>query len=216
MPTVKETFDLMSTRFKAANAAGVNKTIQYDITGDGGGTLHAVIKDGTGFLIDYTEQRMGVTRTLPMGSATAVWNDNYTGDAYVMANQAVFRWDSPATPPMTYRWRSREFYMPAPVSLGACQISSSPTINLNAPPPVLADPPIATEPLPPGINALFRLYAGPKGGNVLVHEQWLTQPRSIFRLPSGRKAFNWQFEIVSRISIYSVELASTMRELQKT
>jgi len=47
MPTVKETFDLMSTRFKAANAAGVNKAIQYDITGDGGGTWHAVIKDGT-------------------------------------------------------------------------------------------------------------------------------------------------------------------------
>ena len=47
MPTVKETIELMSTRFKAANAAGVNKTIQYDITGDGGGTWHAVIKDGT-------------------------------------------------------------------------------------------------------------------------------------------------------------------------
>ena len=47
MPTVKETFDLMPTKFKAANAAGVNKTIQYDISGDGGGTWHAVIKDGT-------------------------------------------------------------------------------------------------------------------------------------------------------------------------
>jgi putative sterol carrier protein len=46
MPTVKETFDLMPTKFKAANAAGVNKTIQYDISGDGGGTWHAVIKDG--------------------------------------------------------------------------------------------------------------------------------------------------------------------------
>ncbi len=47
MPTVKETFDLMPTKFKAANAAGVNKTIQYDISGDGGGTWHAAIKDGT-------------------------------------------------------------------------------------------------------------------------------------------------------------------------
>ena len=47
MPTVKETFDLMPTKFKAASAAGVNKTIQYDIGGDGGGTWHAVIKDGT-------------------------------------------------------------------------------------------------------------------------------------------------------------------------
>ena len=46
MPTVKETFDLMPTKFKAASAAGVNKTIQYDITGDQGGTWSAVIKDG--------------------------------------------------------------------------------------------------------------------------------------------------------------------------
>ena len=46
MPTVKETFDLMPSKFKAANAAGVNKTIQYEISGDGGGTWHAVIKDG--------------------------------------------------------------------------------------------------------------------------------------------------------------------------
>ena len=47
MPTVKETFDLMPSKFKAANAAGVNKTIQYEISGDDGGTWHAVIKDGT-------------------------------------------------------------------------------------------------------------------------------------------------------------------------
>ena len=47
MPTVKETFDLMPSKFKASSAAGINKTIQYDISGDGGGTWHAVIKDGT-------------------------------------------------------------------------------------------------------------------------------------------------------------------------
>ena len=46
MPTVRETFDAMSSKFKPANAAGVNKTIQYEISGDGGGTWHAVIKDG--------------------------------------------------------------------------------------------------------------------------------------------------------------------------
>jgi putative sterol carrier protein len=47
MPTVKETFDAMAGRFQASKAAGVNATIQYDITGDQGGTWHAVIKDGT-------------------------------------------------------------------------------------------------------------------------------------------------------------------------
>ena len=47
MPTVKETFDQMASRFKADRAAGTNAVVQYDIGGDGGGTWHAVIKDGT-------------------------------------------------------------------------------------------------------------------------------------------------------------------------
>jgi putative sterol carrier protein len=47
MPTVPETFDAMSGRFRADKAGGTNATIQYDISGDGGGTWNAVIKDGT-------------------------------------------------------------------------------------------------------------------------------------------------------------------------
>jgi len=46
MPTVKETFDAMAGRFQPSKAAGVNATIQYDITGDQGGTWNAVVKDG--------------------------------------------------------------------------------------------------------------------------------------------------------------------------
>jgi len=47
MPTVKDVFDGMASRLRADKATGVNATIQYDITGDQGGTWHAVIKDGT-------------------------------------------------------------------------------------------------------------------------------------------------------------------------
>ena len=47
MPTVKETFDAMASKFQPSKAAGINKTIQYDISGDQGGTWHAVIKDGS-------------------------------------------------------------------------------------------------------------------------------------------------------------------------
>src|SRR5262245_35607815 len=47
MATVKETFDAMAGRFRPEKAAGVNATIQYDISGDQGGTWHAVIKDAT-------------------------------------------------------------------------------------------------------------------------------------------------------------------------
>ena len=45
MATVKETFDAMAGRFRADKAAGTSAVIQYDISGDGGGTWHAVIKD---------------------------------------------------------------------------------------------------------------------------------------------------------------------------
>ncbi|PYM41965.1 MAG: SCP-2 family sterol carrier protein [Candidatus Rokuibacteriota bacterium] len=47
MRTVKETFDARSGRFRADKAAGTSAVIQYDVSGDGGGTWHAVIKDGT-------------------------------------------------------------------------------------------------------------------------------------------------------------------------
>ena len=46
MPTVKETFDLMESRFRPDKAAGTNATIQYEISGDGGGTWNAVINNG--------------------------------------------------------------------------------------------------------------------------------------------------------------------------
>jgi putative sterol carrier protein len=46
MATVKETFEAMATRFRADKAAGTSATVQYDVSGDGGGTWHAVIKDG--------------------------------------------------------------------------------------------------------------------------------------------------------------------------
>jgi putative sterol carrier protein len=36
----------MSGRFRPDKAAGTNATIQYDVSGEGGGTWHAVIKDG--------------------------------------------------------------------------------------------------------------------------------------------------------------------------
>lgn len=46
MPTVKETFDMMASRFKPEKAAGVSAVIQYEITGEGGGTWNATIKEG--------------------------------------------------------------------------------------------------------------------------------------------------------------------------
>ena len=38
MPTVKETFEAMAGRFRADKSSGTNAVIQYDVSGDGGGT----------------------------------------------------------------------------------------------------------------------------------------------------------------------------------
>jgi putative sterol carrier protein len=47
MATVRESFEAMPGRFRADKAAGTSAVIQYDVTGEGGGTWSAVIKDGT-------------------------------------------------------------------------------------------------------------------------------------------------------------------------
>jgi hypothetical protein len=45
-------------------------------------------------------------------------------------------------------------------------------------------------------------------------ERDIEKPTDIFRLPSGFRAFDWQIELIGRVRIDSVELASTMKELQ--
>ena len=44
---IKAIFDAMPTQINADAAKGMNSVIQFNLTGDGGGTYHVVIKDGT-------------------------------------------------------------------------------------------------------------------------------------------------------------------------
>ena len=162
-----------------------------------------------------TGRRIGFVDLNTFDNAVSIWNDEYTGDAYIMAEGKVYLWDSPTAPPLTYRWRSRQFFTPAPVSLGACQITLDEAIYDTAPPP---PPPLdngdPTLSLPSGINAQFRLYAGPK--RQLITTKNLTKQQEIFRLPNGFKAFEYEAEIVSRVRCASIQLATTLQELKRT
>lgn len=176
----------------------------------------AINGTGVGFLIDYSEARLGFEKLSTLNGAVSIWNDEYSGDAYIMGgDKKVYLWDSPNAGSMVFRWRSKQFYNAAPISLGACQISADPSITtaIASPPPAALDNGDAALVLPNGVNAQFRLYAGPDGQH-LVHTRNLRDAREIFRLPSGFKAFDWQCEIVSRVPIHSIELATTMRELK--
>lgn len=83
MPTVKETFEQMPSKFRADKAAGVNATIQYDITGDQGGTWHAVIKDGTCTVMSGAAASPSLTLTM----ASQDWLDMVGGK---LAGQMAF------------------------------------------------------------------------------------------------------------------------------
>jgi hypothetical protein len=198
--------------YKAASVIACRHRAQY----------LALNSPGAGFIIDYTEERMGITKIASAAGGMAfisVWNDAYVGDSYMCDTSGkIWRWDDVTTPSLNYQWRSKQFYLPAPVSLGACQISLDSSIGDPGPVPAADEPesPMATglPVLPGGVRALFRLFAGPEGKTMTL-EKYLTQPREIFRLPSGRKSFCWQFEIVANVPVHSVELASTMRELKK-
>ncbi len=174
----------------------------------------AINGTGEGFIIDYTEQRMGITHITPVNGVVSVWNDDYTGDAYMVGNSRVYLWDSPDTPSLIYRWRSKEFYMEKPASLGACHISLDPSVTVPAAAAArMPEQRVGAPVLPAGVNAIFNLYAGPNSEH-LICSKTLTAARSIFRVTGGFKAFNWQFEVIARVPVHSVELASTMRELQ--
>ena len=75
MPTVKETFDQMPSKFRADKAAGVNAIIQYEISGDQGGTWHAIIKDGT----CTVNSGLGTNPNLTLTMASQDWLDMIGG-----------------------------------------------------------------------------------------------------------------------------------------
>ena len=170
----------------------------------------AINGSGGGFLIDYTDQRLGVVHLSTFLGADCIWNDEYTGDAYIISGKKVYLWDDPAGDPMVWRWRSKDFYLPQPANFGAAQVSADNTIADALPPlsmPLDTGDPLLV--LPPGVNAVFNAYLH----NKLVHTENLSEPRSIFRLPSGFKGFDWSFEVISRVKIFSIEVAPTPQEL---
>ena len=75
MPTVKESFEAMPGRFRADKASGTNATIQYDVAGDGGGTWHAVIKDGA----CTVNQGAATTPNLTLQVSAQDWLDMLSG-----------------------------------------------------------------------------------------------------------------------------------------
>jgi hypothetical protein len=167
---------------------------------------------GRGFIINATEARLGFEDLSTLQGVGCIWNDEETGEVLLMADKKVYVWDSTTTPKQTYRWKSKIFSTPVPVSLGAVQIDVDPKILI---PPPAAKPPLDNGEifLPSGVNAVFNYYAGPD--LTLIMTRNLMRPQEIFRLPKGFKTFDHQVEIISRVPLTSIQLSTTLTELKK-
>lgn len=195
--------DQWVNEFKAAQIMGCRHKSQY---------IGMIQNNEGGWALDFAEKRRGVTKLLSFLGATMIWNDEYTGDTYVMAGATVYQWDWQASEvnKMIYVWRSKRLFYMFPNNYGACQVSLHPDVEI---PPSGPAPPLdygSENLLPADVNAQITIRAFP-----YTYGRNLTKRNEIFRLPSGFLSFDWQVEIISRVPIYSVELASTMRELRK-
>jgi hypothetical protein len=144
-----------------------------------------------------------------------IWNDEVWGDTFLCADKKIYMWDSPTAKHLPYRWRSKKFFSPMPISLGAVQITCSHTVE-NPQDPDQINPPLdngdTSLDLPPGVNAVFNYYAGPDFALIMSHN--ITNQQELFRLPKGFRAFDHQLEIISLSNIYSVQVATTYAELR--
>ena len=68
--SVKEYFDTLPSRFVASAAKGVDAVFQFELSGDGGGTYHVVVKDGSMSVNEGAAEKP--TATLVMGAENYV------------------------------------------------------------------------------------------------------------------------------------------------
>ena len=76
---VKDVFAKMPDVFSPSRAQGVNAVFQFEITGEGGGSWHVVVKDGTCRVSEGSHEEPSVTLTLSDENWLAMINRELNG-----------------------------------------------------------------------------------------------------------------------------------------
>jgi len=162
-----------------------------------------------GVLIDPTDKRVAFTHLSSSGVTVSLFNDQWSGDVFIIRNNIVY-WIDPAdlTPDITpYLWRSKIFQLQAKGNFGAMKVyfeavstspALNPTPNTNLIQTLAADQ-----------YALVRVYAD--GTHIYTRE--LRTSGELWRLPGGFKADFYQFEVEGRVRVMSLQAASSPKEL---
>jgi len=77
--TVQEVFDKVSERFNPAAAKGLDAVCQFNITGEGGGKWHAIVKGGACQIQEGEAEKPSVTLTMPADVWLGMVNKQVSG-----------------------------------------------------------------------------------------------------------------------------------------
>lgn len=154
------------------------------------------------FYIDPTELKVALTELSDFETVDTVMSDFWSGEVFVLRNGNVLRWDAPSDDLMPVRWKSKEFQYVFKENFGCYSIYWDDARY--------SDVAYGTDVLPTNEKVRFRVYAS---RNVIYDEEVPLNGAPV-RLPSGSKHDIWQFEIISRAPVYSLHVATTMRELK--
>jgi hypothetical protein len=144
-----------------------------------------------GGAIDPTDGRVAFMPLSSTDPTMNLYNDPWTNEVLVLRDGKVYWVDVAGTAPrQEYTWKSKEFQPSTRKNLEAMKVYFE---------------------NPEGLTSFgtIKIYAD---GRLAATKPLLVSGQHI-RLPSGFKADFWQIEITSRVSISSVQMATSMKEL---
>lgn len=147
-----------------------------------------------GAYLDLQDSRVGVTH---LHAATATFNvmqDLWTGEVLLLRDGQIQLLDITADQQMgSYIWTSKIFVLPQPENLGAMKVIYELPVGVISP------------------TSTLKLYCDGK----LQMTKMLPATRHVFKLPSGYKGSEYQFDIEGTLVIKSVEIASSVDQLKQ-
>jgi len=161
------------------------------------------LPNNSGFFLDPTELKVAITELTDFGDIANINVDFWSGEIFPIKVGQVMRWDPPTNDLMATSWLSKEFQYPYEENFGAYAIywDDDRYSNYNW----------GTSIMPTTERVRFIVYAD----RTVVYNEVVPANGEPIRLPSGFKTDIWQFEIRSRAPVYSLHVASTMKELKR-
>lgn len=145
---------------------------------------------GEGFIFDFEGQ--DISDISLTGKEVYGGHVDTEGDAlylltYDDTNYRIEKWEGSATP-MTYTWKSKDFFSATPLNLGAARINGAQSA---------------------GNPVTFKTYRN----GTLLDTKTITNDEP-FRLTNGVKGYDWEFELIGTAEVFEVRLAASITELQ--